>query len=128
MKNLSLNWLRLIIMIAALLLWSIGPAWPQTPPVAKPRPVLLEFGRVGCPICKEMEIVMQEVKARYGNQLEIRLAYRDQNDRLFRQHKVIFVPTQVFLDASKKEVFRHNGYFALEDLVQKLKELKFIHQ
>jgi thioredoxin 1 len=38
----------------------------------------------------------------------------------------MLIPTQVFLDASGKEVFRHVGLYPEKDLLAKLKELKFI--
>jgi hypothetical protein len=39
---------------------------------------------------------------------------------------VAIVPTQVFLDPAGKEVFRHEGVFPKDQLIQKLRELKFI--
>jgi hypothetical protein len=39
---------------------------------------------------------------------------------------VVIVPSQVFLDPAGQEVYRHEGVFKKEDLIQKLRELKFI--
>jgi hypothetical protein len=44
------------------------------------------------------------------------------DENLFKHH-VVFVPTQVFLDASGKEVFRLTGGLTQYELVKKLKEL-----
>ena len=34
-----------------------------------------------------------------------------------------FIPTQIFLDASGKELFRHVGFFSKDDILAKWKEL-----
>jgi thioredoxin 1 len=104
-------------------------AWPAQAQAAKgaeSRPVLLEFGRGICPICKQMETVLNQVKESYGDQVEVRLVYIDKDEPLFQQYKVMLVPTQVFLDASGKEVDRHIGGLSKEEVIKKLKELKFI--
>ena len=43
-----------------------------------------------------------------------------------RQYKIVLIPTQVFFDASGKEVDRHIGALTKEEVIKKLKELKFI--
>ena len=45
---------------------------------------------------------------------------------MFRHYRVDIVPTQIFLDADGRQVFRHEGVFAREKLIQKLRELKFV--
>ena len=50
----------------------------------------------------------------------------DKEKPLFQQYKVMLIPTQVFVNAEGKEVDRHVGALTKEQLVAKLKELKFI--
>ena len=45
---------------------------------------------------------------------------------MFGEYKIVAIPTQVFLDASGKEVDRHIGALTKEEVVKKLKELKFL--
>jgi thioredoxin 1 len=66
------------------------------------------------------------LKPQYGDQVELRMVYSDEEKPLFEQYKIMLIPTQVFLDASGKEVDRHMGALPKEEVVQKLKELKFI--
>jgi thioredoxin len=106
------------------------PATAAQPPIQtsqKALPVILEFGREFCPMCAYMEKTLGQLKAKYGDQIEVRTLRYDPDEKLFKQYKVVFVPTQVFLDASGKEVFRHTGVFTQYELVKKLKELKLIH-
>lgn len=91
------------------------------------KPALYDFGRGLCLPCKEMEKVLAEVKSAYGDQVEVRLVMLEKNEDLFKQYKIMLVPTQVFLDAEGHEVDRHMGALSKEDVVKKLKELKFIH-
>jgi thioredoxin 1 len=118
--------------ILIILLWGLMglspllPALAQAPPAPKGRPVLLEFDRKFCPVCKASERVIQAVQARYPGRFVVRKFYIDEAESLFRRYQVVFVPTQVFLDPAGKEVYRHEGVFQEEALIRKLRDLKFI--
>jgi thioredoxin 1 len=58
--------------------------------------------------------------------VEFRLVYADEEKDLFRQYRIMLVPTQVFLDAEGKEVERHVGALTKEEALKKLKELNLI--
>jgi thioredoxin 1 len=116
----------LAVIIAALLGLAAAPARSQGPPATPARPALYDFGMGMCFSCKEMEKILESVKSKYGSQLAVRLVYVDQEKDMFRQYKIIAVPTQVFLDAAGKEVDRHLGLFPEAELIKKLKDLKFI--
>ena len=73
------------------------------------KPALYEFGASYCISCKEMEKVMAALKTSHGDQVEFRMVYADKEKPLFQQYKIMLIPTQVFLDASGKEVDRHMG-------------------
>ena len=102
--------------------------WPvQAETAAAPgRPALYEFGAGYCFSCKEMEKVMAALKPVYSSQMEFRMVYADKEKELFQKYKIMLIPTQVFLDASGKEVGRHIGALTKEEVIQKLKDLKFI--
>jgi thioredoxin 1 len=116
----------IVLILGVVLLASLLPARAQTPGTSRPLPTLLEFDRKFCPDCRKMEMVIQGVKSSYPGQFTVRKLYIDEQDYLFRQYRVDIVPTQVFLDPEGREVFRHQGVFPREQLLQKLKELKFI--
>lgn len=90
------------------------------------RPALYEFGARWCIPCKEMQQVMAELKQQYGDQMEVRMVYVDEQKPLFEQYKIMLIPTQVFMDAQGKEVDRHIGALPKEEVIKKLKDLKFI--
>jgi thioredoxin 1 len=119
---------KLIIMMLALLLAAgLLPAQAQeTQPLAV-RPEILEFGRKLCPVCLETELAIRAVQDRYPGQFVVRFLHVDEQPELFRHYRVVFVPTQIFLDARGKQVFRHDGAYKPDQLEKRLRLLKFIN-
>lgn len=110
--------------LVTLLLSSPSAVCSSAAPDAKP--TIYEFGRKLCPVCGEMAVVLKEIEARYRGQIILRFLFIDTEEPLFREFRVTIVPTQVFLDASGKEVFRHEGPISQKELITKLKELNFV--
>jgi len=110
--------------LAALLI--ISPLVVVSSAVPAAKPTIYEFGRKLCPVCGKNALVLKEVEAKYRGQMILRFLFIDEDEPLFRAYGVTFVPTQVFLDASGKEVFRHEGPISQQELITKLKELKFV--
>ncbi len=113
---------------AALLLAQAPTGWCQNRPAPKPRPALYEFGAGYCFSCKEMEQIMAEIRGRYGEHLEVRMVYAGKENELFKQYKIMLIPTQIFLDAAGKEVDRHIGPLSKDEVIKKLRGLKFIKE
>jgi thiol-disulfide isomerase/thioredoxin len=125
MKTGRGNILMLLIVIAILL--TSGPsALAQGPAPPNTLPELLEFDRKYCPVCRASELVILSVKNRYPGQFVVRKLYIDEDENLFRRYRVVFVPTQVFIDPAGNELYRHEGVFKEEELIRKLRELRFI--
>ena len=126
--KLSLRWLStlLLVVVTGLTFPLTGPACGQASAPAKSRPAIYDFGSGRCLNCRKMEKILEAVKGQYSQQVEVRLIYVDQDRDLARQYKIMLIPTQVFVDASGQEVFRHLGLFPKDELVKKLQELKFI--
>lgn len=117
----------LAVILALVMLGQNLPLAAQAGPQAKEgRPALYEFGAGYCASCKEMEKIMADLRASHGDQVEFRLVYADENKDLFSRYKIMLIPTQVFLNASGQEVDRHMGPLTREEVLQKLKKLKFI--
>ncbi len=106
--------------------WQAWPTQAQASALAPGKPAIYDFGRGMCYSCIEMGKILDSVKDKYGNQIEVRLIMAENDEGMFKEYKVMLIPTQVFVDASGKEVFRHIGLYPEKDLVAKLKELNFI--
>jgi thioredoxin 1 len=127
MKFLRGTLIGLFCLVAGfLVVYQPWTAQAQASTAAKGKPALYDFGRSMCIPCKEMEKILGSIKGKYGNQIEVRLVMAEKNEDMFKQYKIMLIPTQVFLDASGKEVFRHVGLYPENELVAKLKELNFI--
>ena len=109
-----------------LVVWQALPTLAQGAAPAQGKPAMYDFGAKYCVPCKEMQKVVAELQPLYGKQVEFRMVYTDEEMPLFHQYKIVAIPTQVFFDASGKEVDRHIGALPKEEVLQKLKELKFI--
>jgi len=114
------------LLLGFFLLYQPLPAQSQSSPPKPGRPAVYEFGAKSCIPCIQMQQVMAELKDSHGHLVEFRMVYVDENRDLFPQYKIMLIPTQVFLNAEGKEVDRHIGALPKEELLQKLKDLKFI--
>lgn len=102
------------------------PAWSQSAALQK-KPALYEFGAKTCIPCIQMQKVMAELKTSHGDKVEFRMVYADEEKDLFRQYRIMLIPTQVFFNAEGKEVERHIGPLTKEEVLQKLRDLKLIN-
>jgi thioredoxin 1 len=114
------------LVVGFLMVWQPLATQAQGTAPVKGKPALYEFGAKYCIPCKEMKEVMAALKTSHGDQVEFRMVYADEERPLFEQYKIMLIPTQVFFDASGKEVDRHIGALPKEEVIKKLKELKFI--
>jgi thioredoxin 1 len=84
------------------------------------RITFIELGSVRCIPCQQMQAVMKSIETKYGN--EVKIVFHDVWTEAGKPYGVKYgieaIPTQVFLDETGKEYFRHVGYFPEEELVQ----------
>ena len=73
-----------------------------------------------------MEGIIGELQKSHREQVEFRLVYADKEQDMFKQYRVMLIPTQVFLDAAGQEVDRHVGPLTKEEILQKFKKLDLI--
>jgi thioredoxin 1 len=78
----------------------------------------LEFGATGCISCRKMEIVMKEIKQKYPREVKVKFIniLLPENQDMMKYFGIAVIPTQVLLDASSKEVFRHTGIYSTDEL------------
>ena len=115
------------LIIGLMFLFQSLPGLSQSASGPEAKPAIYDFGMGKCVSCKEMEKILAAIKNKYGDQIEVWLVMAEKDKELFQKYKIVGVPTQVFLDASGKEVERHMGVLAENDLIKKLKDLKFIN-
>ena len=87
------------------------------------RPRLLDLGAGKCIPCKMMAPILDELKEEYTGRLDVEFVDVWQNPDAASRHGVESIPTQIFFNAAGKELYRHQGFFAKEDILKKWKEL-----
>jgi thioredoxin 1 len=91
----------------------------------KSTPKMVELGSHKCIPCQAMMQVLDELRAQCGDRLNIEFVDVFENEAAAQKYKVEIIPLQVFLDASGKELFRHEGFYPTQDILAKWKELGF---
>ena len=86
------------------------------------KPVVMEFGGETCIPCRQMQPVLQEIRAELGKKGRVHNFWISSHPEVARQFKVMAMPTQIVFDAKGAEVFRHIGVFPLPEFRRVLKE------
>ena len=80
----------------------------------------IELGSVRCIPCQQMQHVMKSIEAKYGNEVKVDFhdVWTDAGKPYGVKYGIEAIPTQVFLDETGKEYYRHVGFFPEEELVK----------
>ncbi|MBN2316617.1 MAG: hypothetical protein JXM79_22000 [Sedimentisphaerales bacterium] len=85
-------------------------------------PRLVDLGAGKCIPCKMMAPILEELKEEYAGWLKVEFIDVWENPNAGKEYGIKLIPTQIFYDASGKELFRHEGFFSKEDILAKCKE------
>lgn len=123
----------LLLALAAVMFASLGtttaaaqtnlPAAGTNTPLKPALPKLLDLGANKCIPCKAMAPILEELKKDYAGKLEVEFIDVWKNPDAGKPYKIQMIPTQIFFDASGKELFRHTGFYGRDDILAKWKEL-----
>ena len=130
--------LMLEAVIVLLLLVSVGPPGCQkasdpakqatgqnasTPAAGTGLPRLVDLGAGKCIPCKKMAPILEELKEEYAGSMEVEFIDVWQDPSAGKMYGIQLIPTQIFYDSAGKERFRHEGFFAKDDILAKWNEL-----
>ena len=84
----------------------------------------IELGSVRCIPCQQMQPVMKSIEAKYGKEVKVDFhdVWTDAGKPYGVKYGIEAIPTQVFLDETGKEYYRHVGFFPEEELVKVLQQ------
>ncbi len=88
-----------------------------------PLPRLVDLGAGKCIPCKKMAPILEELKKDYAGRMEVEFIDVWKNPDAGKAYNVEMIPTQIFYDATGKELFRHVGFFGKEDILSQWKQL-----
>ena len=84
----------------------------------------IELGSIKCIPCKMMQPIMNEIEEEYKGQVKVVFydVWTSEGKPYAQKYGVRVIPTQVFLDKDGNEYFRHEGFFAKDELIKVLKK------
>ncbi len=86
-------------------------------------PKLIDLGAAKCIPCKMMAPILEELKKEYEGRLKVVFIDVWKEPEAGKPYGIRVIPTQIFFDASGKELYRHVGFLSKEDILNKWKEL-----
>ena len=86
-------------------------------------PRLVDLGAEKCIPCKMMAPILDELRDEYEDKLDVVIIDVKKNPKAIQEYEIDLIPTQIFYDASGKELFRHVGFFSKEEILDKWKQL-----
>lgn len=96
---------------------------PVSTPPKKSLPRLLDLGAGRCIPCKMMAPILEGLKKEYAGRMEVEFIDVWKNPDAGKPYAIEVIPTQIFFDASGRELFRHIGFYSKDDILAKWKEL-----
>jgi thioredoxin 1 len=102
-----------------------GATRPTAPPpdAAAPLPTLIELYSDDCIPCLQMKPILRKLESDYAGKLRIVRINVDTQPDIAEPYDVYMIPTQVFLSAEGKELFRHEGFFSRREILEKWRSL-----
>lgn len=78
----------------------------------------VELGSVNCIPCRQMQPVMKSIEEKFGGQVKVVFHDVWKDKAPAQKYGIQLIPTQVFLDENGKEFFRHEGFYAEEEIIK----------
>ncbi|HOX24597.1 MAG TPA: thioredoxin family protein [Candidatus Krumholzibacteria bacterium] len=80
-------------------------------------PRLVDLGADKCVPCKMMAPILVELRSEYEGRFEVVFidVWKDQTKG--QEYGIRVIPTQIFFGADGRELMRHEGFFAKEDIL-----------
>ncbi len=86
-------------------------------------PRLVDLGAGKCIPCKKLAPILEELQKEYAGRMEVEFIDVWKDPDAGKAYGIEMIPTQIFYDASGKELDRHTGFMGKEDILAKWKEL-----
>lgn len=96
-----------------------GPYSSATPARALPR--LVDLGAGKCIPCKAMAPILDGLRSEYAGRMEVLFIDVWKDPDAARPHGIRIIPTQIFYGADGKELARHEGFMAKDQILAQWK-------
>jgi thioredoxin 1 len=89
---------------------------------SKHKVTFIELGADRCIPCRAMQPIMKEMAKEYAGKIQVVFYDVWKDPAPARKYGIQLIPTQVFIDQNGKEIHRHVGFYAKEEMLEMLKE------
>lgn len=113
----------IVIVLTLLILSPLQEAWSAPVIPAKDTVTMADLGSTSCVPCKLMEPIIEELQQEYKGRAAILFVDVAKDRESARKFNIRAIPTQIFFDATGKEVWRHAGFLEKKVIIQKLDAL-----
>jgi len=115
-----------VAVVAVIVMKKGGAASPSAQPTTQAAgalPRLVDLGSTVCIPCKMMAPVLVELGKEYAGRMRVEFIDVNTNPDAGKPFDIKLIPTQIFLDANDKELWRHEGFISKQDIMAKWQEL-----
>ncbi len=104
---------------------SHDPARTSATSAPSGRPRLVDLGAQQCVPCRMMAPVLDDLRREYTGALDVVFIDVWKNPDAGTPYGVDIIPTQIFFDGAGRELYRHQGFLAREDILAMWKRLGY---
>ena len=90
---------------------------------ASGKPSMIEFGATGCIPCDRMQPILEKLRKKYPQKLNVVFVHVRENQILAARYGIRSIPVQAFFDSDGKEIFRHTGFFPEAEVAKQIVKL-----
>ena len=87
------------------------------------KPTVADFGARTCIPCKKMAPLLEELNHELKGKANVLFTDVWATQTLAQQYRIQMIPTQIFFDATGKEIKRHMGFMEKSEMLKELKAL-----
>jgi thioredoxin 1 len=114
--------LAVVIIATVVLKSSRETTTVPAPAVATELPRLVDLGADKCVPCKMMAPILVELRTEYAGRFAVEFIDVWKDEAKAQEYGIRVIPTQIFYDADGKELLRHEGFFAKEEILAAWRE------
>lgn len=88
-------------------------------------PRLVDLGATTCIPCRMMAPILDELRDEFDGRFEVHFIDVWQHPDAGQSYGMRVIPTQIFFDAEGRELFRHEGFYSREQILDAWRDLGY---